>query len=241
MDWKLFLYAVLVNLGLAGISYAAGAVSVSGVVGGFAVGFAILFCGGWGSFGLLVTFFVFGSLATKLGYRKKESMGVAQEGKGRRGARHAFANCGVPAAAAVVYMWGGKEAVWPLVVLAGAFGTAIFDTVSSEIGQLYGKRPFLITTLRSVPVGTDGAVSLEGTLAGLLAAAFLASVGWALGMYGPLGIVFVAGGAFIGTTFESIIGAAGSAKERINNELLNFLNTVVGGACAGLGAFFFLK
>ena len=128
----------------------------------------------------------------------------------------------------------GADVRWALAAFAGAFATALFDTVSSEIGQLYGRHPFLITTLKRVPVGTDGAVSAEGTLAGLAAGAVLGALGWAFGLYGAWGILFVTAGAFIGTTFESIIGALGSAGKRINNELLNFINTVVGAAAAGL-------
>jgi uncharacterized protein (TIGR00297 family) len=173
LDWRFLITAVAVNAALAGVSLAAGAVNLSGVIGGLVVGTAILFFGGWGSFGILVLFFVLGSAATKLGYRRKAALGVAQEDKGRRGARHALANCGAGAAAAIIYYVGMPTDYvlweWPLVALAGAFATALFDTVSSEIGQLYGRHPFLITTLKRVPVGTDGAVSAEGTLAGLAA------------------------------------------------------------------------
>jgi len=238
VDLKHLLVSAAVNAALAAASFVAGAVNLSGVVGGFVVGFLILFFGGWGPFGILCAFFVFGSAATKLGYSRKAALGVAQDEKGRRGAKHAFANCAAAALAALLYRWSSTSdptgAHWALVVLAGAFATALSDTVSSEIGQLYGKHPFLITTLRPVPVGTDGAVSLEGTLAGLAAGALIGLLGWLFALYGPVAILFVAIGAFIGTTFESILGAVGSAKKRMNNELLNFLNTVVGGLAAGV-------
>jgi uncharacterized protein (TIGR00297 family) len=242
-----FIVAVLVNAALAIASLAAGAVSLSGVVGGFLLGFIILYFGGWDSFAVLVTFFVFGSLATQLGYHKKAALGVAQEDKGRRGAKNALAKCSVAAAASIAwyiaknYGWQDNQLQWILVITAGSFATALFDTVSSEIGQLYGKHPYLITTLRPAPVGTDGAVSVEGTLAGLGAGVFLGAIGAAVGLYAPLGIAFVAIGAFVGTTFESIMGAIGTKGGRFNNELLNFLNTLVGGAAAGVLAYFFLK
>jgi len=245
LNLRTLLIAAAVNVALAVISFAAGAVSLSGVAGGFIVGLVILYCGGWGAFGILVMFFAMGSAATKLGYTSKAALGVAQEEKGRRGARHAFANCGAPAAAAVIY-WAGQAAgwsnvEWAMAAFTGAFATALFDTVSSEIGQLYGRRPFLITTLKAVPVGTDGAVSLEGTAAGLAAAAAMAAAGALFGLYGAWGVLFVTLGAFIGTTFESIMGAFGSAGRRINNELLNFINTVVGGAAAALLLYIFQK
>lgn len=246
-ELKRMAVAVVANAALAAASYAVGAVNVAGVGGGVVVGVVILYCGGWGAFALLGAFFVLGSAATRLGYRKKAGLGVAQEDRGRRGAKHAFANCGAPAIAAVIF-WGGTsevalwpQASWALAAFAGAFATALFDTVSSEIGQLYGRRPFLITTLKAVPVGTDGAVSLEGTLAGLGAGALVAGLGAGLGLYGWMGAAFVTLGAFIGTTFESIIGARGRAKKRINNELLNFLNTLVGAAAAGVLFFLFAR
>ncbi|GAH71132.1 unnamed protein product, partial [marine sediment metagenome] len=189
MNLRLLIIAAAVNAALAAISFAVGAVSLSGVAGGFIVGLVILYCGGWGAFGILVMFFAMGSAATKLGYTSKAALGVAQEEKGRRGARHAFANCGAPAIAAVIF-WGGTsevalwgEASWALAAFTAAFATALFDTVSSEIGQLYGRHPFLITTLKAVPVGTDGAVSLEGTAAGLAAAAAMAAAGALFGLY----------------------------------------------------------
>ncbi len=237
----MLLVAVAVNVALAVASYIAGAVTMSGVVGGFVVGFTILYFGGWGAFAVLVLFFVAGSAATKLGYSRKASLGVAQEAKGRRGAKHAFANCGAAAIAAVLYWLLAKDggAAWVLAAFTGAFATALFDTVSSEVGQLYGKHPFLITTFRPVPVGTDGAISVEGTAAGLAAAVVMGALGAALGLYPWVSALFVAAGAFVGTTFESIIGALGSTRQRINNELLNFLNTLVGGAAAGLLCFLF--
>ena len=120
--------------------------------------------------------------------------------------------------------------------------TAVFDTVSSEIGQVYGRHPFLITTFRRVPPGTDGAVSLEGTLAGLAAAAVLAGAALTLGMMGSLGwagALCVIVGAFVGTTVESYLGAAtlggvSTAISRIDNEAMNFINTLVG-ALAAMG------
>lgn len=238
VDSKHLVISVAVNAALAVASYAAGAVSTSGVAGGLVVGFLILYFGGWGSFAVLVAFFILGSAATKLGYSRKAAIGVAQEDKGRRSAKHAFANCGAAAAAAIAHPFF-PGAHWPLAFLAGAFATALFDTASSEIGQLYGRHPFLITTLKPVPVGTDGAVSVEGTLAGLAAGALLASVGLFFSMYPPLGAVFVTVGAFIGTTFESILGAFGTAKKQFNNEFLNFLNTVVGGLAAAVLVYVF--
>jgi uncharacterized protein (TIGR00297 family) len=225
------LLAVAINALLAGLAYAAKTVDLSGVVVGFLVGFAIYLFADWRGFLLLLTFFVIGSLCTKIGYRKKAAAKLAQEKGGRRGARHALANAGVAVACALFL------AVTPYPVLfalafAGAFATAASDTASSEIGQLIGRRTFLLTTFRPVPRGTEGAVSLEGTLAGVAASLVLGGLGALLGLYPWTGVAAVAVAAFVGTTFESVVGAALEKRNLLDNEALNFLNTLVGALVA---------
>lgn len=64
---------------------------------------------------------------------------------------------------------------------AASFASKLADTTSSEIGKAYGQTTYLVTTLQRVPRGTEGAVSLEGTAAGVVAAAAVAGLALALG------------------------------------------------------------
>lgn len=222
--------ALGVNLVLGGLAWWRGAVSRSGFVGGVVIGTLILALGGVGSYVALCGFFVLGTLATRLGYARKERAGLAQEAKGRRGTKHALANC---ATGTVLAMSLPLWPAWaPGVGLVAAFATAASDTLGSEIGQLYGKRPYLPTTFRPVPPGTEGAVSVEGTLAGVAGSLVLGVLGWVFALYPPTGIALVAVGAFVGTTVESYVGAIWGQDARIGNEAMNFLNTVVGAAVA---------
>jgi len=225
------LLGLVVNLVISGLALGARTVSRSGAVAGFLIGVAVFTFGGWQAFVVLMLFFVLASGATKVGYERKAARRIAQEDGGRRGARHAVANCGVPAFLAFL----AAATPWSdamMVALVAALATAVFDTVSSEIGQVYGRHPFLITTFRPVPAGTDGAVSVEGTLAGLAAAAALAGAALSLGLTGSLGwrgaaVAVVA--AFIGTTMESYLGAA---TRSVDNEAMNFANTLAGALVA---------
>jgi uncharacterized protein (TIGR00297 family) len=203
----------------------------SGVVAGFFVGFLIYAFYDWRGYLLLLAFFVIGSATTKLGYRKKAAAKLAQEKGGRRGARHALANAGVATACAIFAGVTDYRVLFGL-AFAGAFATAAADTSSSEIGQLLGRRTFLLTTFRAVPRGTEGAVSLEGTLAGVLASLIVAVLGAALGLYPWMGVLAVVVAAFVGTTFESVVGAALEKRQLLDNEALNFLNTLVGALVA---------
>ena len=130
----------------------------------------------------MVSFFVLGTLATKLGYRVKAARGIAQEKGGARGWRHALANGAVPALLALLAA-AAHEPLHALLVLAyaAAVATAAADTCSSEVGKAYGRRTFMITTLRPAAPGTEGAVSLEGTLGGLAGALAVGAVGAATG------------------------------------------------------------
>jgi len=225
------LLAAAVNAALAGLAYAAKTVDRSGLVVGFLVGFSIFAFAGWQGFLILLTFFIIGSACTKIGYRRKAAAKLAQEKGGRRGARHALANAGVGMACALFLALTPHPVLFGL-ALAGAFATAASDTASSEIGQLLGRRTFLLTTFRPVPRGTEGAVSVEGTLAGVIASLVIGGLGALLGLYPWLGVAFVAVAAFVGTTFESLVGAALEKRNLLDNEALNFLNTLVGALVA---------
>ena len=222
---------ILVNAALAGAAYKARTVDMSGVVAGFLVGLTIYLFLDWEGYLLLLSFFVIGSACTKFGYETKAAHKIAQEGGGRRGARNALANAGVAMACAVFAAATGHPVLFGL-AFAGAFATAASDTASSEIGQVIGRRTFLLTTFRPVPRGTEGAVSLEGTLAGVAASLVIGALGALVGLYPWIGILPVVVAAFVGTTFESLVGAALEKRQLLDNEALNFLNTLVGALVA---------
>jgi uncharacterized protein (TIGR00297 family) len=210
----------------AALAYALGMVSRGGALGGFVVGTAIYASLGPQGFAALALFVVGGSLLTRLGYGRKRRSGTAEAAGGRRGARNALANCGVAVACALLYALTSSDAL--AAAFVASLGAAFADTAESEVGQLYGRAPRLITTLGKVPPGTDGAVSLAGTLAGIAAAALTAVLGLALGLIDdPTSMLLVALAAFLGTVVDSLVGAL---APRVGNELTNFLCTLVAAA-----------
>ncbi|MGB8029778.1 MAG: DUF92 domain-containing protein [Terracidiphilus sp.] len=173
--------------------------------------------------------------ATRVGRRKKERLGTAEARPGRSAAQVA-ANLGLAAlvASEPVKIWlfdsrwlalqARSRTLIPAMVLA-ALAEAAADMVSSEIGQVLGGRPRMITTLRAVEPGTDGAVSAAGTLAGLLAAAIVAGTGtWAMRGDSSLFTLSCAGAVF-GLVFDSLLGATLERKGWLNNDAVNFLST----------------
>ncbi len=224
-----------VNAALAVAAFAARGVDRSGAVAGVVLGTMIWVGLDWRGFLLLFAFFVLGTGATRFGYEAKAAARIAQEKGGRRGARNALAKTAVPALAALFAATTGRPVLFALAV-AGAFATAASDTCSSEIGQVVGRRTFLITTLRPVPRGTEGAVSLEGTLAGIAASLVVGGLGAAVGLYPALGVAAVAVAALVATTLESLAGATLEKRGLLDNEAVNFLNSLAGAlVAAGLG------
>jgi len=180
---------------------------------------------------LLLATFIVASVASRLGLARKQRLGIAEERGGRRGAGNAIANCGVAVIAAIA------SATTPfapaaLAALAAALTAGGSDTVASEIGKAWGRSTFLVTTFGRVKAGTSGAMSLEGTMAGVLAALGLAAAGTALGLIPASAIVVVVIAATAGALVESALGATLEGPGILNNDMLNFINTAVAAVVA---------
>ena len=189
----------------------------------------------WGCLGArgwlaVVAYLAAGSLVTRLGMRRKQEQGLAEARGGRRGPENVWGSALVGCVLAMVAPLA-PESWRPLLLLgfAASFSAKLADTFGSEIGKRWGRRTVLITTLRPVPPGTEGAVSLEGTLASLLGATLMATVMLALGLLTDGRAWLLTGAvALLATLLESLIGA--TAQRRwgwLSNELVNGLQTAL--------------
>jgi uncharacterized protein (TIGR00297 family) len=112
---------------------------------------------------------------------------------------------------------------------AASFSAKLADTCGSEIGKRWGRHTLLITSLRPVPAGTEGAVSLEGTAASLAGGLLMALVMLALGLIQGSGTWLLVGAvALIATLAESVIGATLQSRWRwLSNEVVNGVQTLL--------------
>ena len=173
--------------------------------------------------------------ATRAGRRQKERLGTA-EGRRGRSASQITANLGLAALVSsspvqswlMNSRWVPHHAATPTMLFAlavAALAEAAADTASSEIGQVLGGRPRMITSFKAVDPGRDGAISLVGSLAGVVAAAIVAYAGmWAFGGGFSLFEVSCAGAIF-GLFFDSLLGATLEERSWLNNDAVNFLST----------------
>ncbi|MEG3932731.1 DUF92 domain-containing protein [Microcoleus sp. T3_B1] len=230
---------------------------------GWGLGVLIWGCLGWQGYAVVMFYFLVGSGVTRIGKAQKEAEGIAEKRSGARGPENVWGSaltatfCALGVLALSILAETGKMSVLGetakmavlgetgkmpvpqdaisllLLGYAASFCTKLSDTCASEIGKAYGKRTFLITSLQPVPRGTEGAVSLEGTIAGIVGSILMALLSWAVGLIDLTGIVFCVVAAFIATNIESVIGATVQSKfEWLTNEVVNFFNTLIGAIAA---------
>jgi uncharacterized protein (TIGR00297 family) len=224
-------WALVVNAATAFAGHRARAVSRSGALGGFCIGALIYLGGGAGAWLLLFATFLVASITSRFGLQRKRVLGIAEERGGRRGAGNAIANCGVAAAAAIAAVITPYSAAALLAVVA-SLAAGGSDTVASEIGKAWGRSTFLVTSLARVKPGTSGAMSLEGTAAGLTAAFGLAAIGAAAALIPASAIGVVVLAATAGALIESALGATLETNGILNNDMLNFINTATAASLA---------
>ncbi|WP_089126294.1 TIGR00297 family protein [Tolypothrix sp. NIES-4075] len=199
---------------------------------------------GWQGYVVVMFYFLVGSAVTRIGMKQKEAEGIAEKRSGARGPENVWGSAltGALCALAIgIINWGiistpiQTRLIASLLLLGfvASFSTKLSDTCASEVGKAYGKSTFLITTLQPVPRGTEGAVSLEGTLAGLVGSAAIAFLAWGVGLINILGVVWCILAAFIATNIESLIGATLQSKYTwLTNEVVNIINTLIGAIAA---------
>jgi uncharacterized protein (TIGR00297 family) len=224
--------AVVVTVAFTALARWIRGVSPSGACAG-ALACFLLYAGvGPGAFAALVSVFTLAWVTTRLGYHRKQALGTAEKQDGRT-ASQVLANLGVATIAATLYaITGGKAAF--LLALAAALSEAAADTVSSELGQASSEHARLITTWEKVPAGTDGGISLAGTLAGVAGAVVVSLVCMLAGILprkwlGPSVLAAVAG-----MLADSYLGASLERRRLLNNDAVNFLATLISAGIAWL-------
>ncbi len=189
--------------------------------------------GGWTGFAMMMAFFLLGTAATAWKKDRKQNIRSNATHQATRRTGQVLGNAGVAGLAALLnWVMGGHEPAL-LAAMAGGFASAAADTLSSELGMIYGRRFFNVMTGRTDEKGLDGVVSVEGLLIGAAAGCFIAGVaaigqGWNGRIFA---IIAIAG--TIGNWVDSVLGAIFERKGLLSNDVVNFLSTLTGALFAG--------
>lgn len=234
--------------------------STSGAVAAVTIGTAAS-AAGWNWAILLILYFVSSTALSRFGRSEKErrTTSVVEKG-GTRDAAQVFAN-GAMFLLAAIEMAFSPDTRW-IALGAGALAASAADTWATEIGTLYGGQPRSILSWRPLAPGMSGGVSFAGTAASVAGALFIALITFAGNSSNDRRVLIacaVAVGGFAGSLADSVLGATmqsrrwcatcqreterqvhdcGSATTArrglawINNDVVNFLSTVIGGLLA---------
>ena len=204
-----FILGILIAVVIACTAYGLQSLSLDGMLAAILVGSIIFGLGGWQWAILLLVFFISSSALTKAFKHKKQEIERDYSKGSRRDAGQVLGNGSVAAIlVSVMALFPENTWVWP--AFAAALAGVNADTWATELGILNPSRPRLITDLgTAVEKGTSGGVSLVGTNAALIGAAF---VGFPAAILNPMGtdwiffpIITLSG--FLGSVFDSLLGA----------------------------------
>jgi uncharacterized protein (TIGR00297 family) len=179
----------------------------------------------------LVTLFLLTFAATRFGGNHKQILGTAEDRHGRT-APQVAANLGAAALVTIPLFSSHLMTSAMLAACVAALTEATADTLASELGQVLGGTPRLITTWRSVPTGTDGGISIAGTLAGAAGAVLIALVARAALSFDLRFAVITCAAGIFGLFYDSLLGATLERNGYMNNDAVNFCSTVAAAVAA---------
>jgi uncharacterized protein (TIGR00297 family) len=215
------------------ITVIAGKLTVAAALTGGLLSILIFAGAGYNGIAMLAAFFILGTIATSSGLHYKEAHGLAEKNKGKRTTGQVIANAGVPAILGLTAWLHPMQSKLFHIMMAAAFASAAADTLSSELGNVYGRRFYNILTLKEDTKGLDGVVSFEGTVIGfagsvIIGAIYLLEKGW------TTGFIWIIVAGTVGNLSDSILGASLERKNVLNNNAINFSNTAIAAVVAYL-------
>jgi uncharacterized protein (TIGR00297 family) len=220
-DWIIFLFVAIAGI----IAWKTGKLTFTASIAGVMAALLVYLATGLTGLAMLGAFFILGTFVTSYKKEYKVGMQLARPNEDKRNVGQVLANGGVASILALIYL-STKDHVVLQVMIAASLASATSDTLSSELGNVYGRNFYNLLTLKRDKRGLDGVISVEGTLFGVLGSAVIAFIfsvglGWSYAFF----VIVLSG--FIGNLSDSMLGALFERKGKLDNNAVNFLNTAI--------------
>lgn len=222
---NLLLFIAFISFGVWASARAKKLTPLAALTGGL-LGTLVFMGEGWTGIALLGAFFLLGTGATSWKRKTKQRLGLAGENKRGRTAGQVLANGGTGGLLGLLAVVFPQHSSLSLLLMAAAFSSAASDTVSSELGSVYGRRFYDILTFKNGRRGNDGVISIEGLLAGLggslvIAAVYSVTAGW------NRNFLWIVVAGTVGNLADSFLGATVERRGVLGNDAVNLLNTLI--------------
>lgn len=245
--------AATVSAAASWLGWQARTLTTSGGVAAWTVGTLVLYGSGWNGGAVLAAFFIGSNLISRLG--RKPAVVPFEEKPDRRDAWQVYANGGPAALGALLGRIDATLGVW---VLTASLAAAAADTWATAVGTRSPTMPRLLGIGARVPAGTNGGMTLVGSLAALAGASTVAAAGalaggrlWLLPLGTLVGFAGMAVDSLAGATIQGRFFCAACNKSSewrvhrcgtrtdlrgglswMNNDAVNLLATALAGAAA---------
>ena len=223
--FKYLLFSILI-LGIAIISIFYKKLTTRGGIAAAFVGIAVYAGSNYKGLAMLGAFFILGTLATAWRQNEKMPLKAKTDRSSARNAGQVIANGGVAAIMGILAILFPLHADVLKLMLAASLSAATADTLSSELGMLYGRRFFNVLNFKPEQKGLDGVISIEGVLIGLAGSCVIAIIYTGINLFNVQFLLIIIAGT-IGNLADSILGAMFERKQYLSNDQVNFFNTLI--------------
>lgn len=194
------------------LAYKKKSLTVSGAIGAIILGTTIYVTTGFFGASVMILFFISSTILSHFKKNDKKSVADQFDKTGNRDIFQVFANGGVGLLYSILYFFT-KDILFIYMFIV-AFAASNADTWSTEIGILDKNKPISLRSFKRVAKGTSGAVSVLGTISGLMGAFLIAIYSyiylniWADTKYNIFILFALTISGFLGTIIDSILGAS---------------------------------
>lgn len=235
IDYWRILLGLLLALLFSLTAFAFRRLSLDGLFAATLVGAYIFGLGGWATTAVVLIFFISSSFFSGVGPRSDD----AHTPEARRSGLQVWAN-GIWIVTCLVLALPFDHSVFLAGAIA-AIAVATADTWATELRSIDSEKTYLITTFKPVEPGTDGGISLRGTLSGALGSLTIAGFSVYLFSFSLVDFFIILTAGFLGCLLDSYFGAIFQRNNRsvqipAIHQKISITNNVVNAAATGCGA-----